>query len=76
MSAVRAVGLTLAVVGAAIAILSAGFGAFSASVGGGGSAGTASGSGTVGVQYSAGNLPWVGIGVCALGVVLVIVGRK
>jgi hypothetical protein len=73
MSAVRTVGLLLAIVGAIAAL----GGAFLSTVAIGGSAQSGTGAGAGGsISLGGGNFPLVALGVCALGVVLVLLGRK
>jgi hypothetical protein len=70
MNGIQTTGLVLAVVGGLFALGSAAFGTISV----GGSAGYGGPSGNVSI--GSGNLPWIALGVAAVGVALVVVGRE
>ncbi|MHB8585147.1 MAG: hypothetical protein ACYDDF_04840 [Thermoplasmatota archaeon] len=76
MGAVRTVGLVLAIVGGLLALGSAAMGSVSLGGSAGGSQPAQSGSASGFVNFSSGNLPFVSLGVCALGIVLVFLDRK
>lgn len=70
MNAIQTTGLILIIVGAVAALGTASMGmvSFGGSTGGGGPSGT--------MTIGSGNMPWISLGVAAIGVVLVVVGRE
>lgn len=69
MNGTQVAGVVLAAVGCAFALITVGLGAMSVS----GSAGYGGPSGSV--SFGSGSAPWIALGVAAIGVLLVVVGK-